>query len=118
MLTLQLRWIATFLFLAAWGCASAPQASAPTQGKDYAQLIYGELPTWARNPTYSGYYLNISKVRETERISYRQIVELQDRMRVHLADLTISIAEAYEKALADVRAGQFTSGWKGVSSVV
>lgn len=72
------------------------------------------LPKWAQDSLYSGVYLDIAYVTKTESLSFFQATEVQNQMRDLIESAGLPEAEAYTRALAQVRGGTNESGWSPV----
>ena len=100
-------------------CSSVKQTqeknASPYKQVDLRELLMPPLPEWAKDGLDEGYYFNMDRLMKAEKLSRHDAIETQNWMREYLAaDQNISIAEAYEKALLEVRAGHRQSGWKQV----
>lgn len=74
------------------------------------------LPSWAQDSLYSGVYLDIDRVMETEKLSRFEAVEVQNRLRDAMDRNPSVIPQvAYDAALTEARAHRFESRWRPVT---
>jgi hypothetical protein len=96
------------------GCSHTEARTYDASAPDLREMILPPLPGWAADPIAPGYFLNLDRVMQAEKLTRLEAVELQGRTRELLENPDALISESYAKALAEVRRHELPSGWKPV----